>query len=110
MQPTHLFGDNMGMIQSASIPESDLKKKHVTMSFHLCREATAAGINLLFKVDAKDNCVDMCAKALASTMHIGLVNDVFWQLSSKLPPTEPRKNKPPVSSVLLPMSSSPPAS
>jgi hypothetical protein len=29
MKPTNLYGDNFGVIQSATIPEGELKKKHV---------------------------------------------------------------------------------
>ena len=32
--PTNLYGDNFGSIQSASIPDSELKKKHVAISYH----------------------------------------------------------------------------
>ena len=32
--PTNLYGDNFRLIQSASIPDSELKKKHVAISYH----------------------------------------------------------------------------
>jgi hypothetical protein len=32
--PTSLYCDNFGVIQSASIPEGELKKKHVAISYH----------------------------------------------------------------------------
>ena len=31
--PTNLYGDNFGLIQSASIPDSEMKKKHVAISY-----------------------------------------------------------------------------
>ena len=37
--PTNLYGDNFGSIQSASIPDSELKKKHVAISYHFVRES-----------------------------------------------------------------------
>ena len=42
--PTNLYGDNFGLIQSASIPDSELKKKHVAISYHFVRESIAAKI------------------------------------------------------------------
>jgi hypothetical protein len=42
--PTKLFGDNMGVIQNASMPEATLQKKHTAISFHHVRECVAAKI------------------------------------------------------------------
>ena len=42
--PSYLYGDNLGVIQNASIPEADLKKKHVAISYHVVRESVATGI------------------------------------------------------------------
>ena len=42
--PTNLYGDNFGSIQSASIPDLELKKKHVAISYHFVRESIAAKI------------------------------------------------------------------
>ena len=36
--PTRLCGDNLGMIMSSTNPDSELKKKHVAISFHKLRE------------------------------------------------------------------------
>jgi hypothetical protein len=33
-KPTKLFGDILGVIQNASMPEANLHKKHVAISFH----------------------------------------------------------------------------
>ena len=43
-QPSNLFGDNLGVIQNASNVDAELKKKHVSISFHVVREAIAARI------------------------------------------------------------------
>lgn len=32
--PTKIFGDNWSVIQSASIPQSELKKKHIAIAYH----------------------------------------------------------------------------
>jgi len=39
-----LFGDNLGVIQNASIPEATLQKKHAAILFHRVRECVAAKI------------------------------------------------------------------
>ena len=43
-EPTRILGDNLSVIQNASNPNGDLKKKHIAISFHIVREAIAAGI------------------------------------------------------------------
>ena len=43
-RPTDLFGDNFGVIQSAEIPEGELKKKHIAILYHYLQEAIAARI------------------------------------------------------------------
>ena len=47
---TALCGDNLGMIISSTNPDSELKKKHVAISFFKLRECAAAGIVNLIKV------------------------------------------------------------
>ncbi len=42
--PTDLFGNNFGVIQSAKIPEGELKKKHIAFSHHDVRQASAEKI------------------------------------------------------------------
>ena len=42
--PTKVFGDNLSIILSSTNPGRDLSKKHVAISFHVVREAIAAGI------------------------------------------------------------------
>ena len=68
-QPTKLFGDNLGVMQTAQIPDADLKKKHVAISYHLVREAVAAGIIEPIWLDSKANFADLCTKALVKATH-----------------------------------------
>ena len=42
--PTRLFGDNLSVILNSQNPAADISKKHVAISFHVVREAVAAGI------------------------------------------------------------------
>jgi hypothetical protein len=73
---SYVFGDNLGVIQNTTIKDSLLKKKHVAISFHRVREATAARIVHPMKIDSKDNYADVLTKSLpdrAFNMLVGLV-------------------------------------
>ena len=59
---TALCGDNLGMIMSSTNPDSELKKKHVAISFHKLRECAAAGIVNLIKVCTTVNRSDILTK------------------------------------------------
>ena len=37
--PTKICGDNLGMIMSSTNPDSELKKKHVEISYHKLQES-----------------------------------------------------------------------
>jgi hypothetical protein len=42
MKPTNLYGDNFGVIQSDTILEGELKKKHVAVAYHyVCKSIVA---------------------------------------------------------------------
>ena len=47
---SEVYGDNLGVIQNATIKDSLLKKKHVAIIYHKMREAVAAGIILPIKI------------------------------------------------------------
>ena len=42
--PSHVWGDNKGVVNSASIPENRITKKHLGICYHVVREASAQGI------------------------------------------------------------------
>ena len=77
--PTLLFGDNLGVVQQASFVDADLTKKHVAISYHLVREAIAAGTILPYWVGTNDNLADILTKPLAPTAFIKLCHDIFWK-------------------------------
>ena len=64
-QPTKLFGDNLAVINNAKVADSELKKKHVAISYHMVREAVAAKIVLPIWCNTHENFADICTKALA---------------------------------------------
>ncbi|KAI2510964.1 Reverse transcriptase (RNA-dependent DNA polymerase) [Fragilaria crotonensis] len=77
IKPTDLYGDNFGVIQSAEIPDGELKTKHIAISYHYVREAIAARIVNAHWCRSYENFADLCTKALGTTIFTDLVNDVM---------------------------------
>ena len=61
---TKIFGDNNSVIINTSVPESTLKKKHHSINYNFVREAVAAGLALIYKVDTGSNLADLFTKIL----------------------------------------------
>ena len=74
-----LFGDSLGVVQQASFVDADLSKKHVAISYHLVREAIAAGIILPYWIGTHDNLADILTKPLPPTAFIKLCHKIFWK-------------------------------
>ena len=66
-EETKIFGDNQSVVTNTSVPESTLKKKHHSVNFNYVREAVAAGVALIFKVDTGSNLADLFTKLLDKT-------------------------------------------
>ena len=77
MNPTNLYGDNFRLIQSASIPDSEMKKKRVTVSYHFVWEAITAKIVNTIWVPAHANFADVCTKALGPMAYNALVSELM---------------------------------
>jgi hypothetical protein len=75
---SYMFGDNLGVVQIATIKDSLLKKKHVAISYHRVREAAAAGIVHPMKIDSKDNYADLLTKSLPEKVFCALVGDISY--------------------------------
>ena len=75
---SHVYGDNLGVIQKATIKDSLLKKKHVANSYHKVREAVASGIIVLINIASKYNFSDCLTKALPIGDHNRLVDGIFY--------------------------------
>ena len=76
-KPTNLHGDNFGIIQSATILDGKLKKKHVAISYHYVCEAIAAGYINAIWVKSHENFADVCTKALGTITFNGIIHDVM---------------------------------
>ena len=73
-----VYGDNLGVIQNATIKNSLLKKKHVVIIYHKVREAVAAGIIILIKIALTDNFAYCLNKSLPIANHNWLINGIFY--------------------------------
>ena len=57
-----MFGDNMSVVDSSSMPHAKLHKRHHALSFHKVREAVAAKICKYFHVRGDTNPADVLSK------------------------------------------------
>ena len=73
-----VYGDNLGVIQNATIKDSLLKKKQVAIIYHKVREAVAAGIIVSIKIAPADNFADCLMKSLPIAYHNRLINGLFY--------------------------------
>ena len=64
--PSVMFGDNLAVINSASIPEDTLKKRHNALSYHRVREAIAAKLLKFHHISGKENPADVLTKLFPS--------------------------------------------
>lgn len=60
--PTFLFGDNHSVVDSASVPQSKLNKRHVALSYHKVRETIAAGAVRFEWIEGSENPADILSK------------------------------------------------
>ena len=71
--PTNIFGNNQLVISNATIPESPIKKKHLSFYYHCIREACAAGVIRIAKESTDTDLADLLTKNLDKQSHKSLV-------------------------------------
>ena len=59
---TIMFGDNQSVVINSTIPHSELKKRHIALSYHRTREAIAAGIVAFYHISGVSNPADLLSK------------------------------------------------
>ena len=79
--PSYMFGDNLAVVNSASIPDDTLKKRRNTLSYHRVREVIAADIIRSIHIESKDNLADVLTKFLPSTKWWPLMKPLLHWLS-----------------------------
>ena len=63
---TNVYCDNEAVYKNTVLPESVLKKKHHSIAYHRCREATAAGTIRVAKQGTLKNLADLFTKTLSA--------------------------------------------
>ena len=76
--PCNVFCDNNAVVQNTSRPESQIKKKHLSISYHRCREAQAAGTIRIAKEGTNTNIAAMFTKLLQGTKLRELCSYSLW--------------------------------
>ena len=59
-----IYGDNMSVINNTQRPESQLKKKSLSICYHFCRESVAMGESLTAHVASTENAADLATKII----------------------------------------------
>ena len=72
--PTNVFCDNEAVFKNTTISDSTLKKKHNSISYHLCREAVAARVMLVAKEGMLTNMADLFTNPLMQSVREGLLD------------------------------------
>jgi len=62
LDASYMFGDNKSVVDSSTIPESKLNKRHTILSFHRVREAIASGMITFHHIPGKQNPADVLSK------------------------------------------------
>jgi hypothetical protein len=77
--PSWMFGDNLSVIKSSTIPSSTLKKRHNALAYHRVREAIACKIVKFCHIDGKYNPADVLSKHMSSREWFALMKPlIFW--------------------------------
>ena len=77
--PTKVFNDNFSVVQNCQNPAADLSKKHVAISYHVVREAVAAGIIEPYWISGGYNMSDILTKQIPKPQFKGHCDHIFWK-------------------------------
>ena len=80
--PANVMCDNEAVFKSSSIADSRLKKKSQSICYHKCREAVAAGIQMVYKEITDTNLADILTKALGPVKRLNLRKMIMISCSS----------------------------
>ena len=75
--PARMFCDNQSVMINGSFPNSVLKKKHCSISYHKIRESVAAGKILIFWERTTSNIADLFTKVLSPNKREPLIDGVL---------------------------------
>jgi len=75
--PNVVYCDNRSVCSNTEIANSFLKKRHVGIAYHLCREAVAAGVARIQHIKTTNNRSDILTKTLGSSAHHAHCERIF---------------------------------
>jgi hypothetical protein len=76
-----IFGDNMSVLLNISHPDSQLKKKHLCIAYHILRENIACHVLEPFYIPSGQNYSDFLTKALCAPLHEYHADGLLYQVS-----------------------------
>ena len=74
---TRILCDNQSVIKNGSFPESVLKKKHCSITYHIVRELFAARKALLFYKNSKSKLADLFTKVFNAEARMRLIRGIL---------------------------------
>jgi len=75
-----MFGDNKTVVDSSTIPQAKLHKRHTILSFHRVREAVASGMIAFIYLPGEINPADILSKHWGYTQIWSMLQPLlFWQ-------------------------------
>jgi len=78
--PSWMFGDNLAVVNSATMPNGRLQKRSHILNYHRVREAQAAKIVNFVHMNGKDNPADILTKFRSSREWYELLKPIlFWR-------------------------------
>ncbi len=85
---THLmwYCDNRSLCSNAEIANSFIKKHHVGIAYHLCREAVTAGVARIHHIKTTHNRSDILTKTLGPSSHHAHCDRIFPKSIDKYKP------------------------
>ena len=86
--PSWMFGDNLSVVNSSTIPGGKLLKRHNILNYHRVLEAQAAGIINFVHMNGKDNPADICTKFRSSREWYELMKPLIFWRAREVPPVE----------------------
>jgi hypothetical protein len=66
------------VVKNTSHPESTLKKKHLSIAYHRCREAMADGFARIGHIAGEENPADVLTKLLPGPRLQKILQHIFW--------------------------------
>jgi hypothetical protein len=78
--PSWLFGDNLSVVNSSTMPSGNLQKRQNILNYHRVRDAQAAGIVNFVHIDGKQNPADIWTKHVSSREWYEVMKPlIFWR-------------------------------